>query len=245
MTFDQAEYDLRCEWGLQGLLNLSRISEAVVVVDVLSFSTAVDIAVSNGATVLPYRWRDDSAARFAQEKRAELASGRGSTLGYSLSPASLRAIPAGTALVLPSPNGATLCMSTKCIPTFTACIRNAPAVAAHLARSARRVALVPAGERWSDDTIRPCLEDWIGAGAVLSLLAGRMSPEAQLAVAAFERFRGDLKGILLSCGSGKELLARGFHYDIELAAEHASSSAVPMLADDRFVDCSSWARPRK
>ena len=239
MTFDQAEYDLRCEWGLQGLLNLSPISDAVVIVDVLSFSTAVDIAVSNGAAVLPYRWRDDSAARFAKEKGAELASGRRSESGYTLSPASLRAIPAGTALVLPSPNGSTLCMSTKRIPTFTACLRNAPAVAAYVARSASRVAVVPAGEHWSDDTLRPCFEDWIGAGAVLSLLGGRRSPEAELAVTAFERFRGDLTGAVLSCGSGKELLERGFHCDIELASEYASSSAIPILADDRFVDRSS------
>jgi 2-phosphosulfolactate phosphatase len=38
VLFDQAEYDLRCKWGLQGLLHLSSISDAVVVVDVLSFS---------------------------------------------------------------------------------------------------------------------------------------------------------------------------------------------------------------
>ena len=45
MYFDQAEYDLRCEWGMQGLLALAPDSDAVVIVDVLSFSTAVDIAV--------------------------------------------------------------------------------------------------------------------------------------------------------------------------------------------------------
>jgi 2-phosphosulfolactate phosphatase len=96
--------------------------------------------------------------------------------------------------------------------------------------------LIPAGERWSDDAFRPCLEDWIGAGSVLSLLAGRRSPEAELAVAAFERFRGDLRGTLLCCGSGKELVERGFRCDVELASEYGVSSAVPMLADDRFVD---------
>jgi len=199
VLFDQAEYDLRCEWGLQGLLNLSPISDAVIVVDILSFSTAVDMVVANGAFVLPYRWKDDSAAQFAEEKHAQVASGRRSQTAYSLSPVSVRAIPAGSALVLPSPNGSTLCLSANQVSTFTACFRNAPAVAAHLARSAARVAVIPAGERWGDDTLRPCLEDWIGAGAVLSLLAGRRSPEAELAIAAFERFRGDLAGALFHC----------------------------------------------
>ena len=235
MLFDQAEYDLRCEWGLQGVLNLSPISDAVIVVDILSFSTAVDIVVANGAFVLPCRWKDDSAARFAEEKHAHVAGVR-SQAGYSLSPASVRAIPAGTALVLPSPNGSTLCLSANHVPTFTTCLRNAPAVAAHLARSGGCVTVIPAGERWGDGTLRPCLEDWIGAGAILSLLAGRRSPEAELAVAAFERFHGHLAGALSRCGSGTELVKRGFQCDLELASEYGVSSAVPVLAGDRFVN---------
>jgi 2-phosphosulfolactate phosphatase len=239
VLFDQAEYDLRCEWGLQGLRHLSPISDAVIVVDILSFSTAVDIVVARGAFVLPYRWKDDSAARFAEEKHAHVASSRRSQVAFSLSPASVRAIPPGTALVLPSPNGSTLCLSVNHVPTFTACFRNAPAVAAHVARSAARVAVIPAGEHWDDDTLRPCLEDWIGAGAVLSLLTGRRSPEAELAVAAFEHFRGDLAGALSRCGSGKELVEGGFRCDVELASEYGVSSAVPMLMGDRFVNCAS------
>jgi 2-phosphosulfolactate phosphatase len=242
VLFDQSGYDLRCEWGLQGLLHLSPSVDAVVVVDVLSFSTAVDVALGNGASVLPCPWDDDSAARLAEEKTAQLALSRrsGSSPGgaeYSLSPASLQAIPAGTVLVLPSPNGSTLCLSAGDTPTFTACLRNARAVAAHLARLAARVALIPAGERWNNGTLRPCLEDWIGAGAVLSGLPGSRSPEAELAIAAFEGFRSNLQATLACCGSGKELLERGFGRDVELAAAYAVSATVPMLAGDRFADC--------
>jgi len=127
--FDQAEYDLRCEWGLEGLLALQPTSDVVVIVDVLSFSTAVDIALSNGASVLPYRWKDDSAKQLAAEKGAVLASGRNAGSEYTLSPASLRSIPSGTLLVLPSPNGSTLALSGRGVPVFTACLRNAPVVA--------------------------------------------------------------------------------------------------------------------
>src|SRR5208283_3811293 len=108
---------------------LAPVADAVIVVDVLVFSTAVDIAVARGASVLPYRWRDSSAEAFAQSKGALLASPR-SAGGYSLSPPSLRSIPAGAGLVLPSPNGSTLCTMAGAVTTFTACLRNCRAVAA-------------------------------------------------------------------------------------------------------------------
>ena len=236
MLFDQAEYDLRCEWGLHGLLSLAPTSDVVVIVDVLSFSTAVDIAIANGASVLPYRWKDDSARRFADEKRALLASGRSVPGEYSLSPASLRSIAAHTALVLPSPNGSALCLSATGILTFTACLRNAPAAARRISELGSRIALIPAGEKWSDGTLRPGLEDLIGAGAVLSELPGKPSPEAELAVAAFQRFRRDLYDAVSRCGSGRELIEKGFACDVEIAAEYSVSSSVPVLAGDRFVD---------
>lgn len=41
MIFDQSEYDVRCEWGEQGLARLAPACVIVIIVDVLSFSTAV------------------------------------------------------------------------------------------------------------------------------------------------------------------------------------------------------------
>ena len=237
VAFDQAEYDLRCEWGFPGLQALSPISDVAVIVDVLSFSTAVDVAVANGASVLPYRWKDESAYDFVRTRGGLLASDRSGV--YSLSPASLLSIPAATALVLPSPNGGALSLESRARTTFTACLRNCEAVAARVPRYGRTVAVIPAGEQWPDGALRPGIEDWIGAGAVLAGLRGRRSLEAQLAVAAFERFRGDLKGVLTGCGSGKELMERGFAADVALAAAYGASRAVPILWGDRFVDESS------
>ena len=232
-NLQQDGYDLRLECGLPGVHALAAVSRAVVIVDVLSFSTAVDIATSRGAQVLPYRWRDPSAAEFAAAHRALLADHvRGS--GYSLSPASLRSIPPGTALVLPSPNGSTLCLSAGAA-VWTACLRNYHAVAAAVRRMGSPVAVIPAGEQWPDGLLRPALEDLLGAGAVLSELAGRLSPEAELAVAAFERFRGRLPETLAACISGRELLRRGFGMDVELSAECGVSDAAPVLRGDRFV----------
>src|SRR5690349_846810 len=109
MYFAQDEFDIRCEWGAHGVATLAPISEVIIIVDVLSFSTAVDIAVSQGAIVYPYHLRDDSAVAYAKSFDAKLASfRRGAADGYSLAPTSLLNIPAGTRLVLPSPNGSTL-----------------------------------------------------------------------------------------------------------------------------------------
>jgi 2-phosphosulfolactate phosphatase len=235
VIFNQAEYELRCEWGAAGVKALAPVSDVVIVVDVLSFSTAVDIAVARGAQVLPYRWRDESAAAFAQSKGALLASHR-SAGGYSLSPPSLQSIPAGASLVLPSPNGSTLCLKSGAGITFTACLRNCQAVAAHARARGSRIAVIPAGEQWGDGALRPAIEDLIGAGAVLASLPGRPSPEAETAIAAFERFRNNLYDALVRCTSGKELVGRGFACDVECAAEYAVSAAAPVMQEDRFVD---------
>lgn len=55
--FDQVEFDVRCEWGLAGVRHLAP-ADVMVIVDVLSFTTSVNIAVARGAVVYPYRWRD-------------------------------------------------------------------------------------------------------------------------------------------------------------------------------------------
>jgi 2-phosphosulfolactate phosphatase len=160
------------------------------VVDVLSFSTAVDIAVSRGAIVFPYGQRDDRLEEYARGHSAAIAEKVRTQSGFSLLPASLRSVPAGYRLVLPSPNGGALCGSGGDRAIFTACLRNAGALARAARKCGSTFAVVPAGERWPDGSLRPAIEDWIGAGAVLAGLPGTPSPEAALAIAAFEHLGG-------------------------------------------------------
>src|SRR5215208_547495 len=65
MWFDQSSYHVRCEWGERGVATLAPNVDAIIIVDILCFSTCVDIGTSHGALVYPYRWKDDSAERFA------------------------------------------------------------------------------------------------------------------------------------------------------------------------------------
>ncbi|MEZ5272087.1 MAG: hypothetical protein R2694_07240 [Ilumatobacteraceae bacterium] len=59
----QDGFAYRFDWGPDGLAALAPHCEVVVIVDVLRFTTAVCCAVESGATVMPYRWKDESAAR--------------------------------------------------------------------------------------------------------------------------------------------------------------------------------------
>ncbi len=235
--FDQELFDIRCEWGLSGVEQIAS-SDAIVIVDVLSFSTGVEVAVSRGVTVFPYRWKDESAEAYAQQRSAELATSRNRIPGkYSLSPSSLLTAPRGLRLVIPSPNGSTLAFAAMShgATVFAGCLRNASAVARQAQAVGRRIAIIPAGERWADGSLRPAIEDLIGAGAIIQQLEGPRSPEASVAVAAFEDAAPRLQNRLLFCSSGRELKARGFIDDVEIAAEYDVSDVVPTLVDDAFV----------
>jgi 2-phosphosulfolactate phosphatase len=75
----------------------------------------------------------------------------------------------------------------------------------------------------------------IGAGAIIKRLPGRLSPEASVAVAAFESVGNGLRDQLLQCSLGRELAERGFAADVELAAELDVSQTVKLLTREAFV----------
>ena len=235
MTFDQTEYDVRCEWGPQEIAQLAPGSDAVIVVDVMSFTTCVSVAVGRGASVFPYRFRDSSACEFAGSVRADLAGPR-ETGGFSLSPASLLGIARGARLVLPSPNGSTLTLMTGAIPTFAGCLRNCEAVARAAMRYGPRISVIPAGERWKgDDSLRPAIEDLVGAGAIIHCLKGSRSPESEVALAAFCRVQEHLLYSLNRCSSGRELIGKGFEGDIVVMAELNADRVVPIVREGAYV----------
>jgi 2-phosphosulfolactate phosphatase len=241
----QDDYDVRFEWGAAGTSALAGRTRAVAVVDVLRFTTAVEAAVSRGAVVYPFRWHDASAAAFARSVGAALAD-ESDPSGPSLSPVSLRRLSAGEALVLPSPNGSTCAaLADKAGASVVAsCLRNASAVAAWLNDSVRPVAVIACGEHWPNGSLRPCLEDLLGAGALISHLAGSRSPEAASAADLWDAVRNhDVAGVLRASGSGRELQAKGHADDVEYAGEAGASTVVPVLIGGRFVNADKVTDP--
>jgi 2-phosphosulfolactate phosphatase len=258
----QGGYQVRFDWGPVGADAIAPGAAYVAVVDVLSFTTTLTVAVEQGISVLPYRWRDDSAVAVARRHGAALAvlrsqAGPGQiTLSpESLLHADLRETTVDR-LVLPSPNGSAI--SARLADTGTTVLgvslRNAAAAAAWVRERAdgRPVGVIAAGERWPDGSLRPAAEDLWGAGAFLDALGepgpgqpglgqpgpGQpgpgWSPEALTALSAYRGVAGRIGELLAETVSGRELCGIGFSGDVEVAAELGASEVVPVLSDGWF-----------
>ncbi|CAM3304083.1 putative 2-phosphosulfolactate phosphatase [Arthrobacter ulcerisalmonis] len=248
----QLPYTVRFEWGHDGATTVAPGADLAVVVDVLSFSTCVSVALDRGAEVIPYPWKDTSAEDFAAHHDAHLAGPRDGG-GLSLSPASLREAESLGRVVLPSPNGSTLChgLAGEVALVAATCLRNAAATAEWIAENLPAdavIAVIAAGEQWPDGTLRPAIEDQVGAGAFIAALAAArgagldgdagywqgFAPEAVAAAALFDAVEPNLREFLQGCSSGRELIGAGFADDVDIAAELDDSDAVAILAGGVF-----------
>ena len=197
--FGQAKYQVRFDWGAAGAERIIPGAHVVVVVDVLSFTTAVVAAVEHGVAIAPWPWGDARGAAALAERLGGVVAGRRGEPGPSLSPTSFTGREAFDELdgpvVLPSPNGGALAASLagRGVVVLAGALRNRTAVAEHiLALQEERgertiVAIVAAGERTTaaershaeadagagaDEPIRFAIEDQLAAGAIVDALVG-------------------------------------------------------------------------
>lgn len=226
------------DWGERGLARLLDSVEAVAIVDVLSFSTCVSVAADRDIVLHPVASGRDGVD-LAAHLGARLARRRteAGPDDISLSPASLRRAAPGSVVVLPSPNGSALSAlaSTRAgVAVFAGCLRNRRAVARALAGFSR-VGVIAAGERWPDHSLRPAIEDWLGAGAIVDALPeAEPTAEAEFARTAFRAARADLARLMLDSLSGRELSAADHAGDVAVAAEIDGSAQVPRLIDGAY-----------
>lgn len=228
--FRQNGFTARFEWGSEGVEALAPNSDIVVIIDVLSFTTCVDVVVNRKGIVFPYRFRDSSSVNFAARVNAVLAGKRGDSI--SLSPYSLSKIPEKTRIVLPSPNGATCSFLAKDFSSnvIAGCLRNASSVANYIKPNGKTVSVIASGEKWPNGSLRPAFEDLVAAGAILNELTEyKLSPEANSAVAVFQHAKHDLQGLLESSSSGEELIEKGYLEDVRIASQLNCSTMVPVL----------------
>jgi 2-phosphosulfolactate phosphatase len=232
------------EWGRPGAQATGGPASALVIVDVLSFSTAVTIAVGHGAAVYPHPWPAPDIKAFADVRDAALAVPRHQARPdqpWSLSPASLLSGPLTPRLVLPSPSGSAIAAASRHV--LAGCLRNATAVARWLEHygygtASRPAVIIAAGERWPGGDLRPALEDLLGAGAIIAALSPDRTRTAEAAAAEvlWRACREHAGEFLAGCTSGQELTAAGYAGDVALAAEHDIQAVVPVLTGSAFLN---------
>jgi 2-phosphosulfolactate phosphatase len=215
---------------------------AYAVVDVLSFTTTVLLATRRGTDVYPAA-DDEQGRALAKAVDAVVAVSRrhrSDLHPWTLSPASIVEAPVIPRLVLPSPNGSAVSAALAAcgVPVVAACLRNARAAAAWLlaagfATPDRPVAVIAAGERWPDGSLRPGIEDLLGAGALLAKLEGSgatLAAEASVAALSIKTLSGaEVAHLVRESVSGRELGAAGHNEDVELAVALDADDGVPVM----------------
>ncbi len=254
----QEGYGVRFDWGPTAAATLAAGTGALVVVDVLSFTTSVSVATGRGISVIPFPLGGEGAAEAARALDAALAVRRAELSPeqpWSLSPRSLMDAPYTPRLLLPSPNGSAIAASVLSAQAgrmgdpspdapavLAGCLRNVDATVAWLrsrehGTDERPIWLIAAGERWPDGTLRPAVEDQLGAGALAHGLEAAgciLSPEAQTAARAFTG-TADVAGTIEQCASGRELAAMGFPDEASIASVLDADGDASILSGGMFV----------
>lgn len=238
--FAQEKWDCGLEWGWDGARRAARRGDVIVVVDVLSFSTTTATATAHGAVLYPCQ-NEAEVRAVTQQTGAEMGVHRRDVPEkgrFSLSPVSfLNTASHGAKIALSSPNGATCCRLASedrehdAPLVWVGALVNARATAARAAVAAHEdntaITVLACGERWHtpnendvDGPLRFAVEDLWGAGAIMAYLPRdvSLSPEARAARAAFLEVASDLEAALLACGSGQELVDKGYAGDVIHAA---------------------------
>jgi 2-phosphosulfolactate phosphatase len=247
--FAQAKYQVRFDWGSAGAASIAEGAGVIVLIDAISFTTTVEIAVTHGLEVVPFSGIGDPADA-ARPLDAAVAGPRGAA-GVSLSPSSITsesvaALAPRTRVVMPSLNGSRVsaAIAPLGIPVIAGSLRNRSAVAQWILKRQTEigeramVAVVAAGEARADGSIRFAVEDLLVAGAIIDALAevgiDYCSPEAAAACAAFVGLKRATGHLLTASASGQELGAAGQMRDVELAAQIDVSTTVPVLGEFGF-----------
>lgn len=212
-VFGQSPFDCRLHWGPEGV---RLAAHGGSVFPVVAIPEAREAAAKWGATEL-------------------LGRSRPSPEGWSHSPVSLTKLTAGLRFVYFSANGSRCCKEAQ---GATALLLGSLVNASAAGRAAARlqgqtgppISVVACGERWEGETLRPSLEEELGAGAILAALPGTKSPEARAAVTLFQAVGDRLDDLVFDSASGRELRVRGFGGDMAFAQRLDVYDTVPLAS---------------
>lgn len=205
---DQSAYQVRLEWGVDGLERLAP-ADVIVVVDVLRFSSTVIQAVERGETMAL-----DAAAHAVSLNGAAVAAAAGAGTAQVLIGGLRNAAAVARAILdLQHERGARTSISV------IAC--------GELASREQGAAL-----RFA---VEDLLGAGAVIDALAELGIDHSSPEAAVAGEGFRSLRGAAKHLLTASASGRELDDKGLRDEVLAAAAVDAASVVPVLRDGVFA----------
>jgi 2-phosphosulfolactate phosphatase len=204
---DQSVYQVRLDWGVEGLARLAP-ADIVVVVDVLRFSSTVTDALSAGG-----EYALDAAAASVSLNGAAVATA-----------ASARE---GDVVLGCLRNAAAVARWVLARQAERGARTNVAVIAA-----GERVSRDAAGLRFA---VEDQLGAGAVIAALGDLGIDACSPDAAVAGEAFRALRGATRHLLTASGSGRELAAEGRRDEVLSAAEVDAASIVPVLRGGVFV----------
>ena len=206
--FAQHRYQVRHEWGVDGLVRLAP-ADIVVVVDVLRHSSSVVDAIARGERVALYEGAHSAFRDGAAVAEAAARTGAVVLLGCLRNPSAVAA--------------AVLAAQRR------RSARTSIAIVAAGERVSRDEG-APVRFAVEDQLGAGAVVDALGALGV-----DHTSPEAAAAGEAFRGLRGAARHLLTASGSGQELLAAGRGDEVLSAAAVDAASVVPVLRDGVFA----------
>lgn len=207
-AFDQSTYQVRLEWGVDGLARLDP-ADVVVVVDVLRFSSTVIQALEDGVETAM-----DASAHAISLNGAAVAEAAAAT-GATVLLAGLR-------------NPAAVADAVMAIQHARAARTSIAVIAAGELTS--REAGASLRFAVEDHLGAGAVVDALGALGI-----DHTAPEAAAAAESFRALRGAVRHLLTASGSGQELLERGARDEVLAASAVDAASVVPVLRDRTFV----------
>ncbi|MDY0910299.1 2-phosphosulfolactate phosphatase [Microbacterium sp. CFBP9034] len=206
--FDQSTYQVRLDWGSDGLARLAP-SDVVVVVDVLQFSSTVIQAVERSETVAL-----DAAAHAVSLNGAAVALAGGQS--------------ASTVLLGGLRNASAVARAVLDVQRQRGERTSIAVIACGELTSAEPGAAL----RFA---VEDLLGAGAVIDALADLGIDHSSPDAAVAGESFRALRGAARHLLTASGSGLELEALGRRDEVLAAAAVDAASVVPVLRDGAFI----------
>jgi len=247
--FNQSPFQCRMDWGVKGVEEASIRGDIIIIIDVLSFSSAVTNALHNGVIIYPFP-RTGDINEFGKLVGAEVCimeRARARELGLpSLSTTSFNEKHRGEKYVLSSINGATCVkVASESSTILIGSLLNVSAISGVSNKlqkeTNKNITVIACGERWKNKNkdeepreLRPCIEDYLAAGAILEKLEGTKSSEARVCVSAFLNSKSELNELIFDSSSGRELIKIEFAEDVEFACQLDLFTEVPFLTADNI-----------